>query len=247
MTLNVSSAAPTPAPQRYHPVLVALHWLIALLIFVAAFLALVPGGEDRRQAGLTIAGLPLISIHMILGITVLVLLAVRLLIRFRTPHPEWATAGSPLLDRIGVVTHWALYFFVFAITITGLVMAMQTNRLSRIFQPATAGRDQFTFGQRPPGQVAPSGQPQPGQFPPPGQFQPGQFPPGGQFQPGQFPRGGFEGGFGRGGGFWLREFHGLSWTVLLVLILLHVAAALYHQFLRRDRLLGRMWFGRRPA
>jgi cytochrome b561 len=236
MKLNASSAAPSMTSQRYHPALVTLHWLIALLILVTAFLALVPGGEDRRQAGLLIAGLPLISIHMILGITVLVLLAVRLVIRFRTPHPEWATAGSPVLDKIGVVTHWALYFFVFAITITGLVMALQTNRLSRIFQPATAGRDQFTFGQRPPGQVAPSGQPQPGQSPP-----------GGQFQPGQFPRGGFEGGFRRGGAFLLREFHGLSWTALLVLILLHVAAALYHQFLRRDGLLSRMWFGRRAA
>jgi cytochrome b561 len=30
-----------------------------------------------------------------------------------------------------------------------------------------------------------------------------------------------------------------------VLIALHVVAALYHQFARRDGLLQRMWFGRR--
>jgi cytochrome b561 len=39
--------------------------------------------------------------------------------------------------------------------------------------------------------------------------------------------------------------HGLVSTVLLLLILLHIGAALYHQFIRRDNLLARMWFGRR--
>jgi cytochrome b561 len=236
MTLNASTVASSGAPQRHHPALVALHWLIALLIAVTAYLALVPGGEDRRQAGFTIAGLSVLSIHMILGILVLVLLVVRLVIRFRTRHPDWATAGNPLLDKIGVFTHWALYFFVFSITLTGLIMALQTNRLSRIFEPAGAGREQFASSQRPPGQVAPSGQ-----------APSGQFPPGGQFQPGRFPAGGFEGGFRRGGGFFLRGFHGLSWTLLLLLVVIHVAASLYHQFLRKDGLMGRMWFGRRAA
>jgi cytochrome b561 len=34
-------------------------------------------------------------------------------------------------------------------------------------------------------------------------------------------------------------------TVLLILIALHVGAALYHQFVRKDRLFRRMWFGSR--
>jgi cytochrome b561 len=33
--------------------------------------------------------------------------------------------------------------------------------------------------------------------------------------------------------------------LLLVLIALHFAGALYHQFVRKDGLIGRMWFGRR--
>ena len=45
------------------------------------------------------------------------------------------------------------------------------------------------------------------------------------------------------GRFVFRAFHELSWKILLALIILHVAAALYHQFIRRDNLLGRMWFG----
>jgi cytochrome b561 len=39
--------------------------------------------------------------------------------------------------------------------------------------------------------------------------------------------------------------HGLLAAILTLLIVLHIAAALYHQFVRHDGLLRRMWFGRR--
>lgn len=39
--------------------------------------------------------------------------------------------------------------------------------------------------------------------------------------------------------------HGLLSTLLVLTILLHAGAALYHQFVRKDNLLARMWFGRR--
>jgi len=53
-------------------------------------------------------------------------------------------------------------------------------------------------------------------------------------------------GFGRRG-FSLGAFHGLSWSVLFLLILLHVGAALYHQFFKKDNLLGRMWYGKQDV
>jgi cytochrome b561 len=201
-------------PKRYHPAIVSLHWLIALLVFAAAYIALFLGeGEGRRGAFAatgatgTAPGIPPIAVHMVLGITVLVLLLVRLVFRWRTQHPAWATAGNAILDKIGQWTHYALYFFTFAITLTGIVLAAQTNQLARAF-----GLGGVT----------------------PGQFD-GQFnrPPGGGF--------GHEGGAFR---FGLGMFHGLSWTILALLILLHVGAALYHQFIRRDHLLGRMWYGK---
>jgi len=37
------------------------------------------------------------------------------------------------------------------------------------------------------------------------------------------------------------EGHGLLQNVLLILVILHVAAALYHQFVVKDNLLARMW------
>ncbi|MDP1547219.1 MAG: cytochrome b/b6 domain-containing protein [Anaerolineales bacterium] len=38
--------------------------------------------------------------------------------------------------------------------------------------------------------------------------------------------------------------HGLTSWLLLALIALHVGAALFHQFIRKDNLLARMWFGK---
>lgn len=37
--------------------------------------------------------------------------------------------------------------------------------------------------------------------------------------------------------------HGYLAIILIVLIAVHVGAALYHQFIRKDKLLSRMWFG----
>ena len=216
MSTDLPATATTLKPKRYHPALVAMHWIIAILIFGTALLAMGGEGEGRRSGGSTIAGIPILGVHMILGLTVLALLSVRLIIRWRIQRPDWATTGSAFLDRIGELTHWALYFFTFAITITGLILALQSNRFTRVFNPGAETRGQFT----------------------PGQAQPGQT------QPGQVRRGEGEGRFTGGGFFALGEFHGLSWILLLLLILLHVGASLYHQFFVKDNLLGRMWFGK---
>lgn len=42
-----------------------------------------------------------------------------------------------------------------------------------------------------------------------------------------------------------RGIHGITYSILFILILLHIGAALYHQFIRKDNLLARMWFGKR--
>jgi cytochrome b561 len=41
--------------------------------------------------------------------------------------------------------------------------------------------------------------------------------------------------------------HGLAARLLIGLLILHIAAALFHHFVRRDRLLARMGLGRRRA
>ena len=39
--------------------------------------------------------------------------------------------------------------------------------------------------------------------------------------------------------------HGAAWSLITLLLLLHIGAALYHQFYLKDNLLNRMWFGAR--
>jgi len=231
-TDSSSTAVPLPPAtvKRYHPALVTLHWLIAILIFGAFFLVQgnEGGGERFRrgegnfppqgqgfqqgtpqpnfQPGNPPQGFPpggfqqqgiqgifaRIGLHMIVGIIVLVLLIVRLFVRWRTQHPEWQSAGNRFFDWVGNLTHWGLYVLTFLMTITGIILANQRGQLAR------------TFGI--------------GATPTPGSF--------------------------RRGGFSLGMFHGGIWTLLLLLIILHVGAALYHQFILKDNLLGRMWFGK---
>jgi cytochrome b561 len=216
--------------KRYHPALVTLHWLIAILIFGAFFLAQGNEGERERfrpgqgnfpPQGSQPGNLPqqgsddeapsqafpqggfspqagsqsifsTIGIHMIVGIMVFVLLVIRLIVRWGTQHPEWASAGNKFLDWVGNLTHFGLYVLTFLMTITGIILADQRGILART----------FGIGSTP--------------------------------APGSFRRGGFSLGF----------FHGGIWTLLILLIALHVGAALYHQFILKDNLMGRMWFGK---
>ncbi|PWB69888.1 MAG: hypothetical protein C3F07_18270 [Anaerolineales bacterium] len=224
MPVNTSPAA----VKRYHPALVALHWLIALLILGTVLLVQEnEGGErfegargnfqqqslqqanppsqdldlDEAPQGLPQAGFAPQSeiqnvfsttgIHMLIGITILVLLVIRLIVRWTTKHPDWAGTGNKFFDWIGGLTHFGLYLLTFGMVITGIILADQRGILARTFGIGST--------------------------------------------PGSFGRGGFSLGF----------LHGGIWTLLLLLILLHIGAALYHQFVLKDNLLGRMWFGKR--
>jgi cytochrome b561 len=201
--------------------LVTLHWLIAIFIFGAFFLAQgneggdrgrlrpgqgnLPPGQRASTAGNFQPGKPpaarpqqgetqnifsAIGLHMIVGLTVLVLLVIRVLVRWGTKQPEWASTGLKLFDWVGNLTHLGLYLLTFAMVITGIFLADRRGILVR------------TFGI--------------GSTPTPGARR----------------------------GFSLGMFHEGVWILLILLIVLHVIAALYHQFIVKDNLLSRMWYGK---
>jgi cytochrome b561 len=195
-------------PKRYHPALVALHWLVAILMFSAVFLrpeeegGFRPGGEGFERPGEVQPGnfpspgnittrTPPIDNHMVVGAIILVLMVARLIVRITTRHPEWATTGNRWLDRLGGLTHFGLYALTFAILGAGGIMAYRDGLLAGVVGIAGTSAQGFSFG-----------------------------------------------------GFLFRALHGLSWNLLLLLLILHIGASLYHQFIRKDNLLGRMWFGR---
>lgn len=173
---------------RYHPLLVALHWLLAFFIIMSLILgyfglAQTPNSDPQK--------LDALRGHMAGGMLILALMVIRFIVRATTAHPPAATTGNPTLDRLAPLTHYGFYVLVILMAATGFATSI------------LAGLPAIVFGN--------SGDPLPETFL-------------------TFPT---------------RIAHGYLAAALAALLALHVAAALYHQFVRKDGLFRRMFFGKR--
>ncbi|GHB20314.1 cytochrome b [Pseudovibrio japonicus] len=109
---------------RYHPVLVALHWILALMIFMALIvggpsLAAMDNADPEKLTGMT--G------HMIWGMTIGALLVLRLITRFITQKPAKADTGKAALNTLAGLTHWAIYALIAGMVFSGLIMASSAD------------------------------------------------------------------------------------------------------------------------
>jgi cytochrome b561 len=172
--------------SRYHPLLVVLHWIMAVLIIAALALGALVMAKIANTSPMKIEAL---RSHMIGGTTILVLTLVRLILRTRTGHPRPASAGHPLLDRLAWVSHRMFYVVVLGQAFSGLVLALQAGLPWIVFGGGTLPADFWVYP--------------------------------------------------------IRTVHYLLSRMLIALIALHIAGALYHTLLLRDGLLRRMFFGRR--
>jgi cytochrome b561 len=171
--------------SRYQPVLVALHWLLALMIIgllcLGFFvLANMPNTDPKK--------LEILVWHMAGGMFVLVLMILRFIIRMRSARPAPATTGSPRLDRLAPIVHYGFYLIVFLMVASGWSTGFH---IRGVFQPH-GGRLPDTFA--------------------------------------VFPT---------------FRAHAALATLLAILIAAHIAASLYHQFVLKDGVFSRIWFGRR--
>ncbi len=177
-------------PTRYHPLLVTIHWLMALMIILAlitgSFLLAETPNSDPGKVGM-------LRSHMTAGIAILLLMIIRLIVRIRTQKPAHADTGNALLNRAGVWTHWAFYALVIVMAASGIGISV------------LAGLPPIVFGG--------SGDPLPVDF--------SAYPP--------------------------RFVHGMVANLLVLFVLLHVAAFAWHQWVKKDGLFRRMWFGDRNA
>lgn len=179
---NVKPVSKSNTPKKYHPLHVTLHWLIAIMIFSNVLLA------GMSEEGGQVMGIPVINLHMIMGITILLLMFARLYTRARLPRPATADVGNAFLNKVGELTHWVLYLLAIVMPLTGIMLASLTDDLSSLIGSASSVLG-ASLG-------------------------------------------------------WLGRFHGLIWALLLLTLLLHIGAALFHQFIKKDNLFGRMWYGK---
>lgn len=123
--------------KRYHPVMVVLHWLTVILLLGAGFLS------DGERGGSS----P-IDIHMVLGALLLLVMIVRLILRFTLQRPAWASTGNQFLNKVGELVHLGLYFFAFLILGFGGLIAAQRNLFAYVLGTGSAlrGRGGFFFG-----------------------------------------------------------------------------------------------------
>jgi cytochrome b561 len=116
--------------SRYHPALVVLQWVLALLIIAALALGAlvmvkIPNTDPMKFEAL--------RSHMSGGMAILILMLIRLLIRARSAHPAPASAGHPLLDKLAWASHRMFYGTVVAMAVSGIIMALQTGLFDTVF------------------------------------------------------------------------------------------------------------------
>ena len=104
-------------PLRFPPALRLLHWTIAALILYMAYLGLTMGDLPNGPAKIQTYAL-----HKSIGITILGLVALRVLWRLYAGTPAHI-AGTPTWQlRVAGATHLAIYALLFAIPISGWVL-----------------------------------------------------------------------------------------------------------------------------
>jgi cytochrome b561 len=119
-----------PQVSRYQPVLVALHWLMALMMPVALaggalVLVKIPNADPMKVDAL--------RQHMSGGILLLGLMPIRLVVRMRTAHPAQASTGNSTLDRVAWLSHRLLYALVLAQAGSGLYLGLQAGLPDVVF------------------------------------------------------------------------------------------------------------------
>ena len=175
------------APTRHFaPLARLLHWLMALMIIAMLFIGagMVASVSQRHEL--------LLNLHKPLGIAILVLVILRLIVRFSTQTPP-LPADLPTWQALSAkLSHYLLYALMLAMPLIGWSMISAAGDPvmlgSSLRLPSIVAANPHTFA-------------------------------------------------------FLRQAHTYLAYLLFLTILLHVAAALFHGWIRRDEVLGSMLRG----
>jgi cytochrome b561 len=115
--------------KRYHPALIALHWLLALAIIgMFAFGSFVLDDMENTEPGKA----SLLSLHLIGGIVILALTVVRLVVRIAKsrPAPMPGSRGAQMLST--GIQHLS-YTLTVLIVVSGLMLAFKADLFAILF------------------------------------------------------------------------------------------------------------------
>ena len=172
---------------RYGGVAIFYHWTMAVLVVIVGTLGLLHDSWPRATQATWI------DIHALIGLTVWVLLLLRIGWRLRHRPPDLPPDIGEFSRRTSYPVHLLMYLLLFIIPIFGIITFIWHGRV-------------FDFGLF---QIDPHVSADRAIFHP------------------------------------TEDIHGYLAYALFTLIGLHILAALWHHFVRRDRLLLRMWPGHR--
>ena len=100
--------------DRWGGVSKTLHWLIALLILALGIVGLIMGELPKTPKYFWVY-----TAHKSIGISVLALVALRLLWRLHAGAPKPVPGTPSWQERMASATHWLLYVLMFAIPLAG--------------------------------------------------------------------------------------------------------------------------------
>ncbi|QGX88044.1 cytochrome b561 [Escherichia coli] len=102
--------------NKYSRLQISIHWLVFLLV-IAAYCAMEFRGFFPRSDR------PLINmVHVSCGISILVLMVVRLLLRLKYPTPPIIPKPKPMMTGLAHLGHLVIYLLFIALPVIGLVM-----------------------------------------------------------------------------------------------------------------------------
>jgi cytochrome b561 len=183
----------TAVRKRYDAISMLLHWVTAVLMIPMIFFGeeLMEAGEEAGEAAVEAIGTFGPSLHVSIGIAILLLTLLRIVWRLVNPSPALPAGMAGWEILVTKITHGLFYILMIGLPLSGWLAFPYFLQEA----PAMAGVQVF------------------GLFPVPGAPAIGEF---------------------------VKGIHNLGSKVAMVLVILHVLAAVKHQFINRDDVLRRM-------
>lgn len=132
-------------PARYSPTLVILHWVLALMLLGALIAGtFVLGGTPNSDPDKRISFI----MHMSIGVSILLLMLLRLYVRLSRPQPAPFDSGAPVRDAFGRAVHWALYALAIAVAVSGIALSVTSGLPDALFGAGTLPPDFWAYPAR---------------------------------------------------------------------------------------------------